>query len=90
MQRASSFITTVITRRHSSNSTPQQQLASLYYQGHGIEQNLPKAVELFTAAAQAGCPPSLAYGRQAAEAGSLSAQNEYSLLYAQGQGVELD
>lgn len=28
--------------------------------------------------------------KQVAEAGSLSAQNEYGLLYAQGQGVELD
>ena len=28
--------------------------------------------------------------KQAAEAGSLSAQNEYGLLYAQGQGVGLD
>ena len=35
-------------------------IASLYYQGHGVTQDLPKAVELFTAAAQAGFPPSLA------------------------------
>ncbi|MGK5049642.1 tetratricopeptide repeat protein [Janthinobacterium sp. GB4P2] len=79
MKRASSLITTVITPKHSSNSTrPRARAilpASLYYQGHGVEQNLPKAVELFTAAAQAGFPPSLA---------------NLALMYASGDGVVQD
>ena len=50
-------------------------LASLYYQGQGVAQNLSKAVALFTEAGEAGYPPSLA---------------NLALMYASGDGVEPD
>lgn len=50
-------------------------LASLYYQGQGVAQDLPKAVALFAEAGEAGYPPSLA---------------NLALMYASGDGVEQD
>jgi len=83
MKRASSLITTAITPRPLNNSTrlraPANRPASIYWpachQGHGVTQDVPKAVELFTAAAQAGFPPSLA---------------NLALMYASGDGVVQD
>ena len=50
-------------------------LASLYYQGQGVTQDLTKAVALFKEAAEAAYPPSLA---------------NLALMYASGDGVEQD
>lgn len=50
-------------------------LASLYYQGHGVDKDLSKAVELFLKAADAGYPPSLA---------------NLALMYSSGDGVPQD
>lgn len=50
-------------------------LASLYYQGHGVEKNLDRAVELFAAAA---------------EKGYRASQANLGLMYQKGDGVERD
>jgi TPR repeat protein len=50
-------------------------LASLYYQGHGVERDLKRAVALFTEAAAANYPPSLA---------------NLALMYSNGDGVPKD
>ena len=50
-------------------------LASLYYQGHGVERDLNKAVSLFKEAAAVNYPPSLA---------------NLALMYSMGDGVPKD
>jgi len=50
-------------------------MASLYYQGHGVDRDLSRAVELFTAAAEKGSRPS---------------QANLGLMYQNGDGVERD
>lgn len=50
-------------------------LASLYYQGHGVERDLKKAVALFSEAAKTNYPPSLA---------------NLALMYSIGDGVPKD
>ena len=50
-------------------------LASLYYQGHGVEKDLGRAVELFTEAAEKGCKGS---------------QANLGLMYQKGDGVKRD
>ncbi len=50
-------------------------LASLYYQGHGVDKNLDRAVELFTAAA---------------EKGYRGSQANLGLMYQNGDGVKRD
>ena len=50
-------------------------LASLYYQGHGVEKDLGRAVELFT---------------EAAEKGYKGSQANLGLMYQKGDGVKRD
>src|SRR5687767_15101783 len=50
-------------------------LASLYYQGHGVDRDLARAVELFSKAAEANYAPSLA---------------NLALMYSRGDGVARD
>jgi tetratricopeptide (TPR) repeat protein len=57
------------------NAVGKHLLASLYYQGHGVERNLEKAVSLFKEAAEANYPPSLA---------------NLALMYSIGDGVPKD
>ena len=53
----------------------QHLLASLYYQGHGVEKNLVRAVELFEEAAKKGYAPSL---------------HNLGLMHSKGDGVARD
>lgn len=53
----------------------QHKLATMYRDGHGVEKNESKAVELF---------------RQAAEAGYVPAQLNLGVMYRAGKGVEAD
>ncbi|MEZ5329319.1 MAG: tetratricopeptide repeat protein [Verrucomicrobiales bacterium] len=50
-------------------------LGSLYYQGHGVEKDIKRAVELFAAAAELGWRPS---------------QTNLGLIYQSGDGVKRD
>ena len=50
-------------------------MASLYYQGHGVDKDLSRAVALFAAAAEKGYRPS---------------QANLGLMYQKGDGVERD
>ena len=57
------------------NAVGKHLLASLYYQGHGVERDLKKAVSLFKEAAAVNYPPSLA---------------NLALMYSIGDGVPVD
>jgi len=57
------------------NAVGKHLLASLYYQGQGVERDLRKAVSLFKEAAAANYPPSLA---------------NLALMYSNGDGVPAD
>ena len=50
-------------------------LGSLYYQGHGVEKDMKRAIELFTAAAELGWRPS---------------QTNLGIIYQAGDGVKRD
>jgi uncharacterized protein len=63
------------TAANQGNAVGKHLLASLYYQGHGVERDLKKAVSLFKEAAAANYPPSLA---------------NLFLMYSNGDGVAVD